>query len=72
MNVCTMPECQTSAGCKCSKPFMPVAHIQPDAKIETTWSVLEGYRKQIADRDAKIADLVLERDALARQLASPG
>ena len=48
---------------------MPTVNITRDTKLETTWGVFEDYRKQIADRDAKIADLILERDALTAKLA---
>lgn len=50
-------------------PFMPTGELTPDTKMITTWAVFQDYRKQIADRDAKIASLILERDALAAQLA---
>jgi len=50
------------------EPFMPIANISDDHKIETTWGVLQNYRRQIAERDAKIADLIMERDALLRKI----
>lgn len=48
---------------------MPTADLQPGAMVQTTWGVLEDYRQQIATRDEKIADLILERDALSARLA---
>lgn len=46
-------------------PFMPTVELSPDTEIKTTWGVLQGYQREIAERDAKIADLIMERDALA-------
>lgn len=42
------------------EPFMPIAHPSADTKIETTFGVLGGLRKQIAQRDQRIADLLAD------------
>lgn len=44
------------------EPFMPIARPSSDTKIETTWDVLDNYRKEIAKRDQMIFDLLAERD----------
>lgn len=51
-------------------PFMPRAEITAETKIETTWGVLQGYQRQLHERDVKIADLIMERDALIAKLTS--
>lgn len=53
-----------------NEPFMPTCNISPSSKVETTWGVLEDYQRQIRERDNRIADLVIERDAMAAKLRS--
>lgn len=51
-----------------SEPFMPTVHVEPDAKVVTTWGILDGLRKQIEDRDRRIAELEMSVSALTAQL----
>lgn len=51
-----------------TQPFMPTVELKPDTKMETTWGVFQDYQRQIDERDKKIADLLLERDALIAKL----
>jgi hypothetical protein len=59
----------TKPGLHIDLPFTPTAEMAPDTKLETTWAVFQGYHKEIADRDQRIAELILERDALSAALS---
>ena len=50
------------------EPFMPTVDLKPETRIKTTWGVFQDYQRQIAERDAKIASLLMEVDALKAAL----
>jgi hypothetical protein len=68
MIICTMPQCQTTAGCICGLPFAPVgrgvtvraaAPINRLQVLEALHSQIEGLELKDADRQLANAILII-------------